>query len=158
MKDEVGVPLLVPLQEDEVGELSRLLMAQRPEYMAGFTPFAFDEGTLRTVVRSARKDQYWAIRSGQALAGLFMLRGLDEGFETPSFGVAVAEAHSGCGLAQRALAHAIQWCRARGIRRMMLKVAEDNAPALAVYGRAGFKPQGRCERTQHVVHVLDLEG
>jgi RimJ/RimL family protein N-acetyltransferase len=141
----------------EANSLSSLLRAQRPEYMKGFFPFSFDGENIAAILSVASKDRYWAIRSEGRLAGFFMLRGLDEGFLTPSFGIAVAKEFSGHGLATKALQHAIHWCRDNGIREVMLKVAEDNAAALAVYRRAGFVERERCPHTGHLVHVLTVK-
>jgi ribosomal protein S18 acetylase RimI-like enzyme len=36
----------------------------------------------------------------------------------------------------------IEWARAQGMRRLLLEVAVDNAPAIALYARMGFTPNG----------------
>jgi GNAT superfamily N-acetyltransferase len=37
---------------------------------------------------------------------------------------------------------AIAWARSNGINRLLLDVADHNAPAIALYERKGFKPNG----------------
>jgi RimJ/RimL family protein N-acetyltransferase len=129
---------IVPLTPSDAGELSAMLCAARPEYAAHFHPFAFDEETVRRQLDHARRDRYWAIRSGGELAGFFMLRGFDEGYERPSFGVFIAERFAGRGLARRALAESIKWCEQNAVAEMMLKVYRENAAALRIYEEAGF--------------------
>ena len=52
-------------------------------------------------------------------------------------------AHRGRGLAGRVLAGLADAARARGIDRVFLQVEEGNAPARALYARAGFTPVWR---------------
>jgi RimJ/RimL family protein N-acetyltransferase len=131
-------PDIRPLTPLEAGEVSRMLTASRPEYAAHFHPFEFDEDSVRAQLDQARKDRYWAIRYGGDLAGFFMLRGFDVGYERPAFGVFVAERFAARGLARRALAAATQWCEQNSIREMMLTVNPRNAAARRIYEEAGF--------------------
>lgn len=85
-----------------------------------------------------------------------MLRGFDEGFSRPSYGVFIAEAFSGKGLGQRALLESIEWCRASGVKSIMLKVSSANERAARLYLNAGFVPCGVCERTGHTMMELQL--
>jgi RimJ/RimL family protein N-acetyltransferase len=137
-------------------ELSRLLLAARPKYLAHFHPFPFDAPSLETRLRARRLDQYFALRCDGALAGFWMLRGLDEGYTRPAFGVFVAEEFAGRGLATRALRESIAWCRAHGIARLMLKVHPENIRARRTYDRAGFRFSEICSRTQHEILELAL--
>jgi RimJ/RimL family protein N-acetyltransferase len=140
----------------DTARLAGLLAAQRTQYMAHFAPFAFDAQTIARTIASAKRDQYWALSVDGKLAGFCMLRGLDQGFERPAFGVFVAERYSGRGLAGRALEHCLQWCMQQNIAEVMLKVAEDNAAAKTVYERAGFRPQGPCPDTGHIIYAKSL--
>ncbi len=142
---------------DDAGPLAALLAAQRPEYLKDFFPFAFDAKTITETVTNAALDAYWGIYSGGQLAGFCMLRGRDSGYLCPSFGIVVAEAFSGRGLARRALAQALHWCSEQAIGEVMLKVAHDNVAARVIYEDAGFLPQGRCPDTGHAVYTKVLE-
>ena len=55
-----------------------------------------------------------------------------------------ARRHRGVGAAL--VAATLEWCRVRGIATMFLWVNEANAPALALYRRAGFEPTGERQR------------
>jgi ribosomal protein S18 acetylase RimI-like enzyme len=57
--------------------------------------------------------------------------------------IAVAPEFQHQGLGKRLMAHARDYCRARGARRMRLFVAADNAPAIGLYAQLGFKDQTR---------------
>jgi len=135
--------VIAPMSPREAAELSALLTGSRPDYIAHFHPFDFDEKSVRARLNQARKDLYWSIRCGEALAGFFMLRGFDEGYERPAFGVFVAEEFSGRGLARRALAEAMKWCETNGVREMLLSVYRENPAAVRIYEEAGFAETGR---------------
>lgn len=120
--------------------------------MADFSPFAFDEHTVRRQLEHAVRDRYWAFHVGGQLAGFFMLRGFDAGYERPSFGVFVAEKYRGHGLATAALAYAKRWCKEHNVHRIMLKVAASNRAARSIYEKAGFVSVGPCPDTGHLIH------
>jgi N-acetylneuraminate synthase/N,N'-diacetyllegionaminate synthase len=135
-------PVIAPLTAAECGELSTILKGSRPEYAAHFNPFGFEEESVRAELEKARKDRYWGMRCGGELAGFFMLRGFDEGYERPAFGVFIAEQFAGRGLARRALAEATQWCEEIGVKEMMLTVYPENTAAVRIYEAAGFVASG----------------
>jgi RimJ/RimL family protein N-acetyltransferase len=147
---------LARLTVGEAGELSALLMQSRAEYLAHFHPFGFEEESVRGQMEGARRDQYWGIRCGGRLAGFFMLRGFDEGYERPAFGVFVAEEFARRGLARRALTEAMKWCEENAVREMMLTVYRENTAAVRIYEEAGFVETGR-NRTK-IVMTKELKG
>jgi RimJ/RimL family protein N-acetyltransferase len=103
-------------------------------------------------VGAAERDRYWAIVADDALAGIVMLRGLDAGFAAPAFGVYVAQAWSGKGLAALALAHAEAWCRVNEIAELMLTVDPDHEVAVRLYERSGFAFAGDHSERGHRIY------
>ncbi len=57
--------------------------------------------------------------------------------------IATGPAQRGNGLAGLVLVKAEESCRTKGLRDIFLEVAEDNAPARALYKRLGYEPIGR---------------
>lgn len=57
-------------------------------------------------------------------------------------GVYVDPSHRGAGVIDGLLDAAVDWVRARGLRRIRLTVHADNLRAQAAYRRAGFRPTG----------------
>lgn len=55
----------------------------------------------------------------------------------------VSRSARGAGLGRLLLEEAVTLCEAEGATSLFLEVAEDNAPALALYRRAGFSETGR---------------
>jgi RimJ/RimL family protein N-acetyltransferase len=85
-----------------------------------------------------RRDLYFAAFLGERLVGYAMLRGWDEGYGVPSFGVAVGAPYRGRGIATSLLRYAIQRAREVGANSVMLKVNVDNPAARPIYESEGF--------------------
>lgn len=108
------------------------------------------------MLSSARQDRYWAAYFGRELAGFFMLRGFDDGFEIPSYGVSVAERFARRGLLRLSLSFVITWCQLNGVERLMLKVHPDNVIARLAYERYRFRYDRTDPASGHLVYYLDL--
>ena len=144
-----------PLTAEDTLEIWGLQEQEAADYLKDYTPFA-SETDLRTAVTDAEKDLFMALTWDQDLCGYFMLRGLDAGFDRPSFGVYVASPYAGRGLGDYALSQAESLCRDRGYPGVFLKVAEGNQGARRLYERHGFVAGGLCPDTGHVTMTLDL--
>lgn len=131
-------PMIAPLNPRDAMQVARMLGEASPEYGRHFHPFPFDEETVLARLTAARRDRYWGIWIKEELAGLFMLRGFDAGYERPAFGVFIAERFSGQGLARLALVEAIKWCERSGVSALMLTVEQGNTRARRIYEEAGF--------------------
>jgi len=77
------------------------------------------------------------------LGGFIMSRLTPPDAEVLTF--AVDPVRRGAGLGRALLERHLQNLERGGARLVFLDVADDNAPALALYGRAGFKTIGRRE-------------
>lgn len=63
--------------------------------------------------------------------------------ESELLNLAVAEGRRRGGVGRELLAAALAWAEARGARETFLEVRASNAPAIALYERAGFRAVGR---------------
>lgn len=81
-------------------------------------------------------------------AGLIVGRAVAD--EAELLTVAVAPEARGRGLGQRLVTRFLYQARLRGAESAFLEVAEDNAPARALYARAGFAETGR--RRSYYLH------
>jgi ribosomal-protein-alanine N-acetyltransferase len=75
-----------------------------------------------------------------ALGGFAMVRAAAAEAEILTF--AVSPANRRRGLATQILRSAIEWSQAEGAEDLFLEVAEDNAPAIALYAKLGFAERG----------------
>ena len=146
---EVGLRRLRP---GDAKALSRLLLSAPPGYSRFFIPFDFAFASVAAILRRAKDDLFFAIEAGGDLAGFYMLRGFDQGYEVPAYGVWVAPAYQSRGLATLTLLHAFALCRMNGIGRLMLKVHPENAAAMRLYEKMGFMRTGIDAGNGHFVY------
>lgn len=89
---------------------------------------------------------------GRRLVGFYMLRGFDEGYTTPSYGVWIAPEYSSKGLAKLTLSHAFAFCRLHRINKLMLKVYPDNAVAKKLFEKNGFVLSKAAPKNKKLVY------
>lgn len=136
--------LIRPFAEGDATAALALLRAAATDYVRYFRPFEFEVETVSRLVRDAQRDRWFIIevvRDGAAAApvGFYMLRGIDEGFADPMYGIFIAEEFSGLGLARLSLAHAESMCRLNGWPNLLLKVDPANTRAFSLYEASGFR-------------------
>jgi RimJ/RimL family protein N-acetyltransferase len=119
-------------------KLNTMLVAAPAAYSRFFNPFAFDAQSVKSVLRKAKKDIFFAVKVNGDWAGFYMLRGFDSGYQVPAYGVWIAPKYKNCGLAALTLAHAFAICKLNGIGQLMLKVHPKNVKALKLYEKMGF--------------------
>lgn len=145
-----------PLTAEDAPALANMLQRQPQTYMQYFIPFAFDEATIAGLLERCQEDLYMGLFWENQLAGFFMLRGWDEGYTVPAYGVTIDEAFSGLGLARLTLGLSKTICRLRSASRLMLKVHPDNTVAKRLYEDAGFIQTGVDERNNNLIYHFDL--
>ena len=144
------------LSSDQAKNLSKLLLFSDKAYTQYFIPFSFDEKTIKEILNRVTNDKYFGVFISKELAGFYMLRGFDEGFEIPSYGIWIAEKFSGLGLSKLTLQHAISYCKVNGIKRIMLKVHPENSIAKKTYEGYGFKQEGVDSKNNNLIYYKDL--
>jgi RimJ/RimL family protein N-acetyltransferase len=145
------------LADSDAVAVSRLLTADPDDYRRYFHAFQADPESVRAALAAAVEDMYWGIWAGE-LQGIVMLRGIDAGFATPAFGVYVARAAAGAGIATFALAFAESWCRLNGRSEIMLTVHADNTAARRLYEATGYRFDGELSEAGHRIYRKQLDG
>lgn len=125
-------------------------------YNQHFIPFKMDFENLNSTLINAVKDVFMAVIVKRKIAGFFMLRGFDLGYEIPSYGVWISSKFSNKGLAKLTLQYSISLCRIAEIKKIMLKVHPDNKIALSIYKNFGFIETGIDKRIGHIIMQKDL--
>jgi ribosomal protein S18 acetylase RimI-like enzyme len=115
-----------------------------PAVTATFDPFPMTAASAATLLSKRRQDRYYGAFAGPGeIVALSMLRGWDEGFVVPSFGIAVDASRHGRGLGTRMTAWTVEQARALGAPSVRLTVYDDNPGAQHIYERLGFAEQER---------------
>ncbi len=144
------------LSSEFAAELSLLLQSEDPEYSRYFIPFEFDFQTISEKIRNLHKDSFWGVFVNDKLVGFYMLRGLDEGYNIPAYGVWISKKFSGKGISKLTLQHAISYCRINQIKELMLKVHPDNLIAKKIYEDFGFEKTGIDSKNKHFIYRKKL--
>jgi [ribosomal protein S18]-alanine N-acetyltransferase len=158
--DELTFRELVASDEDALARF--LVRNDVPAVTVTFTPFPMTAATAATLLSERREDRYYgAFATVGELVALSMLRGWDEGFVVPSFGIAVDASWHGRGVGTRMTAWTVEQARTLGAPSVRLTVYADNPGARRIYERLGFTERERrapAGRRESVVMALDLEG
>lgn len=148
--------ILRPLTADDARELASLLQRQAADYARFFTPFDFAENSITAILRRQIEDLYMGLFWDRKLVGLFMLRGWDEGYSSPAFGILIDEPFRGLDLEMISLEAARTICRLRGAPGMMTKVHPDNMSAKGVLRKIGFTLSGSEPQTGRLIYRSEL--
>lgn len=110
-----------------------------PEQTRQFHPFPLNQETARFIACESHQDRYYLAQSGAQIVGLCMLRGWDEGYPIPSFGILISRTFQRRGLGKQMTEFAITAARDLGCRQIRLSVYESNTTALYLYRSLGFE-------------------
>jgi len=106
-----------------------------------FHPHPFTAEQARVLAAYAGRDLYCVAVDEGRVAAYGMLRGWDEGYATPSLGIAVAPAFRGQGLGRPFMHYLHAAARLRGAPRVRLKVYPGNTAARRLYESLGYRFQ-----------------
>lgn len=133
------------LNNSDAEFLSNLLLDSSSEYIKYFHPFDFQRLSIQKVLDSAINDRFFGIELKQnsselsELIGFYMLRGIDEGYTEPMYGVFISQEWQGKGIARLSLYHAECFCKINSYERLLLKVNPNNHFAKKLYESMGFQ-------------------
>lgn len=151
-------PLTIrPLLPEDAPQLSAMLRTQPADYSRFFYPFSFDEAAIAGRLSACVRDVYMGVYHQADLVGLFMLRGWDEGYEVPAFGILIDGRYRGYGLEMMSLETAKIICKLRGAPRMMLKMHPDNFSSRGVARKIGFRPTGVEPKSGNIIYHCEIE-
>ncbi|WP_162601676.1 GNAT family N-acetyltransferase [Occallatibacter savannae] len=106
-----------------------------------FHPHPLTREHAATIASYAGMDLYYALTVGKLVIAYGMLRGWDEGFDTPSLGIAVAKRWRGIGIGRAMITMLHVAARFNGASRIRLKVHKRNTSAIELYKALGYKFQ-----------------
>jgi glycosyltransferase involved in cell wall biosynthesis/ribosomal protein S18 acetylase RimI-like enzyme len=132
-------PIFRELGTDDLGPLTRLLAANDdPSITATFDPFGMTPETARKIALKPRRDRFYGAYVDGELAGLSMLRGWDDGYDVPSFGIFVDGAAQNQGLGASLTDFTLEQARMIGCESVRLSVYASNRIAHKMYERRDF--------------------
>jgi ribosomal protein S18 acetylase RimI-like enzyme len=118
-----------------------------------FRPHSFTSGAARRIARRRGRDLYAVlIDDDQRAVAYGMLRGWDEGYPTPSLGIAVRTDCQGRGFGRRMMEGLHLAAAQRGATAVRLRVHPDNIRARRLYESLGYVDSGE-ERGELVMEI-----
>ena len=137
-------------------ELYEMFLNSDKEYSKYFIPFEISKKSISTILGSKIRDLYFGLFIKDKLCGLFMLRGFDEGYEIPSYGVWISPKYQNLGLAKLTLNFVITFCKINAIKKIMLKVHPENKIAKNIYEKMGFVRVGIDNKNKNIIYHKTL--
>jgi ribosomal protein S18 acetylase RimI-like enzyme len=107
-----------------------------------FRPHDLGPSGARRIAAHEGRDVYLVGFLRELPVAYGMLRGWDEGYLVPSLGVAVRDGYRDGGLGRRMMQALHKVVRERGVDRVRLRVAPDNARARHLYASMGYHEVG----------------
>jgi RimJ/RimL family protein N-acetyltransferase len=144
------------LELEQASALSALILDAPKDYTKYFVPFSFEEDSIKKIIGDAVNDKFFGVFINDGLAGFYMLRGFDQGYEIPSYGIWISDKYSGLGLSKLTLQHAITFCKLNGLKKIMLKVHPEHTIAKNIYENFGFKQQGIDEKNSNLIYYIKV--
>ncbi len=107
-----------------------------------FRPHSFGVEGAHGITRLTGRDVYVLLVEGDRGIAYGMLRGWDEGYPTPSLGIAVRVERQRQGIGRRMMAELHEIARRCGADRVRLRVHRNNSPARRLYESVGYHYTG----------------
>ena len=135
--------------------ISKLLFSENKNYLKFFSPYKNKDDLIYNF-KNSQKDLFYIIKLDQNPIGYISLRGLDEGYDNPRFGIFVCEKFSNKGYGYEASKQLIKILRSENrFEYVDLKVNKRNNKATQLYKSLGFEFK-RTEKSEDVM-VLKLK-
>jgi len=114
-----------------------------------------DVTTARELLKPKRKDLFFVMEENGRFLAFSMLRGKDEGYDVPSFGIFVDWEHQRDGNGKRLSEWTFRWADQVGVLKIRLSVFEENIQAKTLYERLGFiETERRRDNDGHVSVIM----
>ena len=138
--EAAGTPLIRGLGPGDRDSLARFFYRNDvPEITDTFHPFPLTTATAEEIALSPGEDHYYGAFAEGRLIALSMLRGWNEGFEVPSFGIVVDSGWQRRGIGRKLTDFTLDRALWLGSERVRLSVYASNQNAHRMYVARGFQ-------------------
>jgi len=119
-----------------------------------FHPHLFTDEALNRVVQYTGKDIYYILIEEDTVLGYGLLRGWDEGYKTPSLGIAIHPSARNTGLGTMFMHFLHTAARRNGATQVRLRVYPENVKGIKLYKDLGYK--FKTKESKYLVGIFDL--
>jgi len=135
---------LKSIEPSDLGRLSKLFTDNNiDKVIQTFTPFELSPEMAMWIACEPHKDHFYLGIIHNIPIGFSMLRGWDEGFSVPSFGIFIDHRQHGQGLGKQLLDLTIEEAKKLQCHHIRLSVYASNPSACKIYRSRGFKETDR---------------
>jgi len=136
--------ILKKISPDDVDQVSKFFTENSVDAITCFfSPFELTAETARWIACEPHKDRFYLGKVNNQIVGFSMLRGWDEGFTVPSFGIFIDHRKHGLGFGKNLLDLTIEEAERLQCPKIRLSVFASNQPAFKLYLSRGFKETNR---------------
>ncbi|MDB2411946.1 GNAT family N-acetyltransferase [Litoricolaceae bacterium] len=98
-----------------------------------------DLNSISEAMRTADKDRYLQVHTGDDLVGIVLGRGIDEGFEDVRLAIYIVKKYRGRGLGFKIITKFLfNYTDNENFNKFSVKVKKQNSKAILLYKRLGF--------------------
>jgi ribosomal protein S18 acetylase RimI-like enzyme len=151
------------IQPEDLETLSDFFAGNNvPGITDSFTPFPLTPETAEWIACQPHRDRFYLAFDGNTPVGFSMLRGWDEGYSIPSFGIFIDHRQHGHGFGRELLALTVGEAKNLGCEKVRLSVYASNPAACRIYRDLGFVEAERIsithlgQKDQKIVMVKEL--
>lgn len=161
MKQDITTRQIMPADYDNLACF--FVVNNIPEIVRYFHPFPFTSEIAQFIACQPHQDKYYVAILDDQIVGLSMLRGWDEGFSTPSFGIMVGYQLHGRGIGKRLLEYTLDQAGKLHCQHVRLTVYASNTSAVHLYQSVGFYEVSRTpvivgdEADEKLIMLKDFE-
>ena len=154
----VSAVTIRPLDSDDLPQLVSLFTRNDlPSVTENFDPFPLNAASATEALARGRRDRVYGAFYDTTLVAFSMLRGWDEGYDIPSFGILVDAAHHGRGIGTQLTDWTIKEANRLSSPAIRLSVYARNTRAVRIYKRLGFVERTRSSRSANRARRKDRD-
>ena len=136
MREDLEYVAVSPSWAEELSHFFSVLIANKDDVYYHPHPLTYD--MARRIAAYEGEDLYFLQIKDNVIVGYAMLRGWDEGYATPSLGIAMHPKFRNQGLGFKFMKFLHREARAKGATTVRVKVYQENAGARNLYGKCGY--------------------
>lgn len=144
------------IKRKDIKNLANLFFEDSREEDNFFNQFTTKQEMIE-VLNSTKKDLFFLIKHLDNICGYMSLRGLDDGYENPRFGIYIFSEFRNRNIATNAIKFLFLFCiRKKNFTYIDLIVDKDNIKAIGLYKSLGFKSTNEDGQNINMIKMLNV--
>ena len=128
----------------------------KPSITRYFNPFPLTEESAYRITKKNHKDKYYVAYLDKMIVGFSMLRGWEEGYNVPSFGILIHHKFTNQGYGKILTHFTLDQAQNLNCKKVRLSVLKSNFVAIHIYRSLGFMEIGHEQLNLDGVHKVKI--